>query len=263
MLLFKNEVVMFLYVSYPQNMNPLILDGILSLAGFQGAPAQMGTNMFDPLLTLLVCTSKIAEKADSQSILLFRIRFPKKVVFSICKNLRMKKILFICVIIFFIANSCKKSITSGSSPPPGNPNHELKAMISIKGGTVYSLTATGNNTLYAKRTDPNGELVIDVSGSDSKGQIKFYIINVKLAGTYIIGTASGSPGDSYIIGAFMSGSPLQGPNEIFFVQRPPPPSGTISIDELTVNSIRGSFSMTCVGATGTVEITNGAFKGTF
>lgn len=176
----------------------------------------------------------------------------------------MKKILFICLIVFCSGNSCKKSISSANpSPPPGNPNNEVKAMISIKGGLVYSLTATGNNTNYAKRTDPNGDVVINGNGSNSQGAIIFVIKNINLPGTYTMGTASGSAGEKYIGGSFVIGNALLGPFENFSVKPPPPPSGTMTLDELTANSVRGSFSMTCVGPTGTVEITNGTFKGTF
>ena len=175
----------------------------------------------------------------------------------------MKKILFAYLIIFFIGHSCKKSSSAGTSLPPGNPNNEVKATVSIKSGTAYSLIATGNSTVYAKRTDPNGDVVITVLGSSSQGAIHITLVNINLPGTYTIGTASGLAGEKYILGSFEIGNALLGPYEPFFVQAPPSPSGTITLDELTANSVRGSFSMTCVGSTGTVKITNGTFKGTF
>jgi hypothetical protein len=172
----------------------------------------------------------------------------------------MKKIIP-SIILIIIISSCKKS-SPPITIPPGNLNHEVKAMVSIKGGTFSSFTATGNYTLYAKRTDTNGDVVIICLGSGSQGQIKITLVNTSSAGVYTIG-GGGPAGSQYIIGSFEIGNPIIGPYELFFAPPPPPISGTINLDELTSNSIRGSFAMTCTGATGTIQITNGTFKGTF
>ncbi|MHA4844833.1 hypothetical protein ACX0G7_11750 [Flavitalea antarctica] len=87
-------------------------------------------------------------------------------------------------------------------------------------------------------------------------------MNITLPGTYTMGTSPVSAGDKYVSATFEIGNALLDTDyEVFFVKPPPPRSGTMTIDELTANSIRGSFSMTCVGRTGTVEVTNGTFKG--
>ena len=183
---------------------------------------------------------------------------------SCLQTLCMKKILFLCLMIFCIGNSCEKSSSGGTAPPPDDPNKEVKAMISIKGGTVYSLTATGRNTSCSKITYTNGDVSIRVTGSDSKGSINLGVVNITLPGTYTIGTSPVLAGDKSVYGSFEIGNALLDPDyEIFLVKPPPPPSGTMTIYELTANSIRGSFSMTCVGRTGTVEITNGTFKEIF
>jgi hypothetical protein len=87
-------------------------------------------------------------------------------------------------------------------------------------------------------------------------------VNTNSAGVYTIGSG-GATGAQYIRGSFEIGNPITGPFELFFVPASPPVSGTINLDELTSNSIRGSFTMTCTGITGIIQITNGTFKGSF
>jgi hypothetical protein len=172
----------------------------------------------------------------------------------------MKKIiqfLFLTLII----SSCKKSSIE-TTIPPGNPNNQVNANVSVKGGAFAPLAAAGNNTLFSKRTDPNGDVVIVCLGSGSQGQVKVTLVNISSAGVYTMG-GGGLAGSQYIIGSFEIGNPLTGPYEFFRTPAPPPILGTINLDELTSNSIRGSFTMTCTGSTGTIQITNGTFKGSF
>lgn len=166
--------------------------------------------------------------------------------------------LFLIIIIF----SCKKSSTT-TTIPPGNPNNQVNANVSVKGGPFAPLAATGNYTLFSKRTDPNGDVVIVCLGSGSQGQIKITLVNTPSVEVYTIG-GGGSAGSQYILGDFAIGNPITGPiYELFLVPAPPPISGSINLDELTSNSIRGSFAMTCTGSTGIIQITNGTFKGVF
>ena len=66
----------------------------------------------------------------------------------------MKKITCISLVILLVISSCKKS-TPDYTIPPGNPNNQMNAMVSVKGGPFSSFSAVGNSTLYAKRTDTN------------------------------------------------------------------------------------------------------------
>jgi hypothetical protein len=94
---------------------------------------------------------------------------------------------FISIIFFVILiSSCKKSSTD-SSIPVGNPNHEVKAMVAVKGSSFSSFSAIGNSTVYAKRTDPNADIVITVLGGSNQGNIKITLVNINAAGTYTIG----------------------------------------------------------------------------
>ena len=174
----------------------------------------------------------------------------------------MKKIACVSLAILLIISSCKKS-TPDYTIPPGNPNNQMNAMVSVKGGAFSSFTATGSSTVYSKRTDPNGDIVITCLGSTGlQNQITITFVNVSAPGVYTIGTTGGA-GAQYVMGFFGLGFNLLGFNESFFAQPPPLPAGTVTIDELTSNSIKGSFSMTCTGSTGTIQITNGSFKGNF
>ncbi len=172
----------------------------------------------------------------------------------------MKKLIQLLFLMLLIV-SCNKSSTAPTMPP-GNLNNQVNANVSVKGGPFAPLAATGNTTLFSKRTDPNGDVVIVCLGSGSQGKIQITLVNTSSTGVYTIGEG-GAAGSQYIRGSFEIGNPLTGPYELFFVPAPPPISGTLNLDELTSNSIRGSFTMTCTGTTGIIQITNGTFKGSF
>ncbi len=173
----------------------------------------------------------------------------------------MKKLVNLSLVILLIFPSCKKSST-GNTIPPGNPNNEMKAMVSVKGGALSSFTSTGNTTVYGKRTDPNGDIVIVCGGSGSQGAIQITFVNTNSPGAYTIGTTGGA-GAQYVMGFFGIGISGLGYSESFFASSSPSPAGAVTIDQLTANSIKGSFSMICTGSTGIIQITNGTFKGNF
>jgi hypothetical protein len=170
----------------------------------------------------------------------------------------MKKFLTILTGFALVMISCNKN-GGGYNLPPGNPNHEVKAMVSIKGAAATSFTATGNYTSFSKTTMSNGDIILVVLGSASQGTITLNLVNINSAGTYTIGGS----GSQYVTGQFAIGNPLFGAYEIFFAPAPPPAAGTLTLDELTATSYRGSFSMTCTGSTGTIIVSGGTFKGTY
>ena len=171
-----------------------------------------------------------------------------------------KLILFGFIICwFFINSSCKKSST-GYTIPPGNPNNEVKATVSINGGPASSSTATGNSTIFVKRFDPNGDTVITIVGGGNQGQINITLVNTNSSGTYIFENNSNSK--QYALCYFNIGNALTGPYEFYIATTGSRP-GTITIDTLTSTSIKGSFTSDCVGAGGTIIITDGSFKGEF
>ena len=172
----------------------------------------------------------------------------------------MKKIVPLSLVILLLVSSCKKSST-GNTIPPGNPNNEMKAMVSVKGGVLSSFSAIGNLNNYGRITDPNGDKLISFGGQGTQGTIALILANISSPGVYTIGTIGGA-GSQYIRGSFEFGNPFTGipPYEFFSTGFTPPPAGTVTLDELTANSIKGSFSMIC---TGTIQITNGTFKGNF
>jgi hypothetical protein len=170
-----------------------------------------------------------------------------------------KQILLSFIICFFINSSCKKSST-GSTIPPGNPNNEVKATVSINGSSASSSTATGNSTIFGKRFDSNGDTVITIVGGVNQGQIEITLVNTNSSGTYIFENNPSSR--QYALCYFSIGNPLTGPYELYMATTGSRP-GTITIDNLTSTSIKGSFTSDCVGSGGTIQIRNGSFKGEF
>jgi hypothetical protein len=165
-------------------------------------------------------------------------------------------LLFLLIIIF---SSCKKS-SDGFTRPPGNPNHEVKAMVSVKGGAFSTFTATGNSTSFSRNNSPTGDNIISVTANIPQSSLQLTLVNIT-TGVYPIGGV-GLLIPPYVTGAFTLGSYSMN-NSSFEIFTATPVPGTITIEELTSSSIRGSYSMTCTGITGTVQISNGTFKGTF
>src|SRR5438046_10691482 len=93
------------------------------------------------------------------------------------------KILFslmsCCLIII---SSCKKSSTE-TTIPPGNPNNEMNATVSVNGGAASSFTATGNSTTFGRRIDPNGDSVIYIDGDGGGDDALITIVNTHSAGS--------------------------------------------------------------------------------
>lgn len=103
----------------------------------------------------------------------------------------MKNIIvfFIACCLFFFC-SCKKSSTAPDIPP-GNPNNEVKATVSINGSTASTFTATGNSTLFVRRIDRRIDnnvdtVIVIVGGGIGKGKVDIFLVNISLAGTYCI-----------------------------------------------------------------------------
>jgi len=153
--------------------------------------------------------------------------------------------------------SCSKS--NGGDTIPGDPNNKVKGSISIHGGVPIILDASGNSVVYAKRTDPNGDVVITIYAAGGDKQVKLTLVNISNTGTYIF--TNGNSG-SYISCTLGIGNPLFGPYEMFLTP-PNPPTGTITINTLTANSISGVYNATVVNSNGLAEITNGSFTGSW
>ena len=155
--------------------------------------------------------------------------------------------------------SCKKSANPTSTPATGNPDHSLAAVVSIKGSPAAFFITSENTIGFSKGTDHNGNVHISIVGANVSGQIHITLINITTPGEYMMG----GRGTQYVLGAFEIGNALTGPYEYFSAWPPLALISSVTIDELTATTIRGRFFMTCVGSTGTVQLTNGSFNGTF
>ena len=154
-----------------------------------------------------------------------------------------------------IISSCKKSSTE-TTIPPGNPNNEMNATVSVNGGAAGSFTATGNSTTFGRRIDPNGDSVIYIDGDVGGGEALITLVNTNSAGSYPFENNPSTR--QYSLCQFQIINPYQ----LYFATTGNNP-GTVTIESLTSSSIKGSFTSKCVGADGIVQITNGSFKGEF
>lgn len=171
----------------------------------------------------------------------------------------MKKlpILLACVVMI---SACQKQSTPEPPVKPANPNNRVNANISIKGEPSYSLAANGGSTVFAQRTDPNGEFVITIVGDSPKGAIHLTLVNITTPGAY---TFTSGVTSSYAFCTFEIGNPLTGPYELYSTTSTAPPTGTIVITEVTNTFIKGSFTATCSNSPSVVQIDAGTFQGTF
>jgi hypothetical protein len=151
--------------------------------------------------------------------------------------------LLVLVAIFttFALSSCKKSNDTGN-PATGN-------------GSI-SLTYDGNNwnaSLSVQAINTNG--IINVTGSDSDArQASVILMGVTTPGTYEITTTSGNslrwtegldPSQTYSANGIIG-------------------SGSITVSEISVTNIKGTFSFTGQNTNGeSRNITNGAFEANF
>ncbi|HEV8282698.1 MAG TPA: hypothetical protein VGQ09_00230 [Chitinophagaceae bacterium] len=155
----------------------------------------------------------------------------------------------------FIA-ACSKS---KDEPYPGSTD-EIKASVSEKGGAVFSFYAKSSATVFSKTVHSSGDVSIIISGNHSSSQhVLLNLYNITTTGTY----AMGGSGAQFVQGQYIIGDIGGGGASEGFLVQPPASTGTITITVLTDKTITGTFSMTCTGTTGAVQVNSGSFKGTF
>ena len=158
-------------------------------------------------------------------------------------------------------------------PPldPGDPNDELKAMVSVAGATAALHQANGSSTSFNRSIDPvNGDTILYVSGSigeygtAGRRNIEIRLINIHSPGTYDLKNETSSRQQvfcMYTIGGIFF-SPVF---EMYSSDQGTPP-GSVTIEALSATAIKGSFTANCSNnekGINYVQITNGSFKGTF
>jgi hypothetical protein len=184
----------------------------------------------------------------------------------------MKNLFLLLAWPFCILSACKKD--SGPSLDPGNPNNELKAMVSVGGAAPTLHKSNGNSTSFGRYIDPiTGDTTIHVSGSigkygtENSRSIEFRLINIRATGRYSLKSDPGLTQNAfctYQIGDVFFSTVF----ELYWAEYGTPP-GTVTIDVLSATEIRGSFTANCSNAPQSnnginyVQITNGSFKGTF
>ena len=156
----------------------------------------------------------------------------------------------------FINSSCKKSSTSVTIPP-GNPNNEMTATVSINGSPATSSTATGNSTIFGKRFDPNGDTVITIVGAEYLGQIDIFLVNTNSSGTYIF--ENNPTSRQYALCHFSIGGGL---GELYIATTGSQP-GTITIDNLTSNLSKDHLRLIVLVQAELYKSQMEAFKGEF
>ncbi|MEO5942865.1 MAG: hypothetical protein ABIP30_11530 [Ferruginibacter sp.] len=176
----------------------------------------------------------------------------------------MKQILSIFIAVFYIISfSCKKA-ANDFSIPPGNLNNQVNASVVVSGDTILNLfafTSAGNNTVFSKNIYSIGDTVINFLGSISKGDIRIILENINLPGTYPF--KSDTTSSQFSICTYVIGAPLGGSVFLYYSTPSNGSGGSITLDSLSAHYMKGSFNATCTGSSGTVQITNGTFKGSY
>ena len=166
--------------------------------------------------------------------------------------------LFTCIILLF--TSCSKPASTDDPVTPSNPDNVVNAKVGIKNDPFFTLAAKASNTVFTQRTDPNGEFVITILGSDSHGTVHITLVNITSPGTYSLNTGTTSV---YAFCTYEIGNPVSGPFELYSSTSTAPPSGSVVITNLSSAGIKGSFTATCTSSSGVVEINSGSFQGNF
>ena len=163
----------------------------------------------------------------------------------------MRKILLWICLVVAIASCTDKG--SGTPNPPGPFVNTIVATISVNSGAFNTNTITGFNTGFASTNDLSGNLIIDITGTFPQGSMALKLVNISTPGTYTINNG----GSQYALGSFAIGA------DQFNCPSPPPIRGKVTLEEFDGFKIKGSFFMTCTGATGSVELKGGTFEGKF
>lgn len=169
------------------------------------------------------------------------------------------KQLTLIIILCTVYLGCKKS--HDYTLPPKYPDNNLKATISVDGGSPFVLSATGDFTMFVTFVDSSsGEKVSTVLGSNENSQVQIEFINIPAKGTYSFGSSNG-PGSVYAFCDYIVGNPFA-PSALYSTSFNGG-SGTVTIDSLSSQYISGTFSATCVSGNINAQITSGSFKGNF
>ena len=166
--------------------------------------------------------------------------------------LRFSRFVLSCALALFLVLAGCDSGGSNDDLPLGNMEAEIDGSAwTATNATANEVTAAGNRTLSISGTRiDGGTTTLNVSLTAlGGGDIS--------PGTYDLG--DDATDNLTGTGAYAAGV---GPQNTFNIPSGDTPSGTLTIDEISDESVRGTFSFTATnGTTGeTVEVTNGSFN---
>lgn len=161
----------------------------------------------------------------------------------------MKTLLLFLLIILF---SCKKD----EPVSPSNPD-KLNATVVVSGAS-YQINATGNNTGFS-RSVVGADDMIYVQGSLGDRIVQVRLTNVNMKGTYTFGDPGGNRSAML---TYTTGDVFQG-TAVYYLSKANELTGSLIIDSISANFIKGTFSDTCWNGTQTAVVTGGSFSGTF
>ncbi len=162
----------------------------------------------------------------------------------------MKAVTILLSGFMILVISCNKS---GGNVYPEPLTSQIKATISINGGSTTTINPTGSGTSFRRTTGANGDIITSIIGTEGNKQIGLFLVNITVPGTYTFSNSSTGQRAfcSYSVGSM-----------IFSTGVPPPPTGSIIITEFTSTSIKGVFSALVLNVAEIVTISNGSFEGT-
>ena len=169
----------------------------------------------------------------------------------------MKRSLhFVLVFLFVMIFSCRKD----QAPAEQFPENEVKATISIDGTPPITCASKGNETLFAKRTESNGQVLTTIAGCN---MVRLYLVGISSPGTYQFDSTSTG---TYAWCEYVVGNPFA-PTDMFtshyYTRQTGNIAGSVTIDVVSSSYIKGSFSASCMSYAGKlVTMAGGSFKGT-
>jgi hypothetical protein len=176
----------------------------------------------------------------------------------------MRNLFALITVSLLILNSCKKD-KSVPPTPPGNPNNEITAMVSVGGTPDSAFKAVGNSTGFNKRIDSvRRDTIISVQGSVgthgtySRRAIQLTLINMTTPGTYVFRADAGPRQQAFC--DYTIGDVFFSPIFLFYSTRGVNQPGTVTIESISPTNIRGSYTANCSNY---VLIKNGKFQGEF
>jgi tryptophanase len=164
---------------------------------------------------------------------------------------------FIIACFVFSLGACKKN--SSNNPYLQDLSKEINATITVVGSPPIFIVSSETSESFRKTINAR-DTTLMISGSNGSVQITIYLVNIHQSGIYEFkqNIIAGNGAECvYQVG-------VPNPTVVYTTIVTNTSPGTIIIETLTNNYIKGTFTANCTSASGGLaQVTNGSFKGDF